>query len=59
MLVKNLQTPGWMIMKGLSRPSNRFGWSRKTFRNHPNTEMDTETDVDDKRFCTDVFVYGR
>ena len=39
-----------MVTKGLSSPSNRFGWSQKTFLDHPNTETDTETDADHNLF---------
>ena len=46
------QTLRFMITKGLSPQSNYFGWSWKTFCNHPNTETDTETDADHKRFFT-------
>ena len=51
-ILVTIQTPRWMGMKGLLPPSNHFGWSGKTFRDDPNSELDTETDADHKRFFT-------
>ena len=40
--------------KGLSLPSNHFGWSQKTFHLHLDTEIDIETDLDCKLYFTHV-----
>ena len=45
-----IQTPRWMVTKGLHHHPGYFGWSQKTFRDHLNTETATETDVDHMRF---------
>ena len=47
-----IQIPRWMGMKGLLPPSNHFEWLQKTFQDHRNTEMDTKTYADHKRFFT-------
>ena len=51
-----IQTLRWRVMKGLSPGTNRFAWSWKFFRNHPNTETSTETDADHKCFFAHVAV---
>ena len=40
------------VMKGLLSLFNGFGWSWKTFSDHPKTGIDTEHHADDKHFFT-------
>ena len=42
-----IQTRKWIVTRFLS-PSPLSGWSRETFRDHPNTETIAETDADRK-----------
>ena len=51
-----IQNPRWMVTKSVLPPCNRFGWPGKPVGDYPNTETVTETDVDDKRFFTCVFL---
>ena len=42
----------WMVIKGFSLPSMHAERWQKTFHHHPNSEMDTGTDVDNMGFFT-------
>ena len=46
-----------MVTKGLLPLSRLFGWSQKAFCYHPNTETDTETDADLRRFYKRLSCY--